>query len=164
MRYYNEPKPKFWYTGVEMEVHFNGNRWKDGQGPCPQGWRLPTAQELSCLFMGKLGGYGWTTSGHYAGGDSYVGAEYFGLNDDMTPGKGVFFPAAGQIQSAYGSAFNYGELGGYWSSDAVIVNAGPIGNNARAQALALIITQHECSITQFRHSFGYSVRCVHDTL
>ena len=161
-RYYNEPQPALWFKGLDMEVVYNGGRWNNDQGPCPQGWRLPTSQELSCLFMGKLGGYGWTASGHYAGADSYTGAEYFGLNDDMVPGKGVFFPAAGHIQSSYGESFKYGEMGGYWSSDVIETNNGPIGNYARTMANAFIISNNECTIRPARHSFGYSVRCVHD--
>lgn len=162
MRYYDESKPKFWYSGIQMEVHYNGNRWRDGQGPCPKGWRLPTEQELSCLFMGRLGAYGWTESGQYAGKKAYAGAEYFGLNDDLTPGRGVFLPAAGYIQGSYGSAFDFGESGGYWSAEAERVNAGPVGDGARAQSPALIISKDECTIAQSRHASGYSVRCVHD--
>ena len=83
MRYYNESKQKFWYTGMDVDVYYNGNKWKDNQGPCPTGWRLPTTQEMSCLMSGANGVNGWTTSGSYAGGISYVGAEFFGLNDDL---------------------------------------------------------------------------------
>ena len=37
--------------------------WNGGQGPCPQGWRLPTADELTALRddspIGCNGGHGW---------------------------------------------------------------------------------------------------------
>ena len=162
MRYYNESKQQFWYTGMELEVYYHGNKWKDNQGPCPKGWRLPTTQEMSCLFSRKNGTNGWTSSGNYAGGNSYAGAEFFGLNDDLTPGKGVFFPATGYIDGKYGSASRYGEIGGYWTSDAVEINAGPAGNYSRAQANVLKISPNDCSIQQSSHSYGYAVRCVHD--
>lgn len=161
-RYYNEVRPKFWYTELDIESQYTGDRWNNGYGPCPKGWRLPSATEFECLTLGRTGGYGWTTSGQYAGFDSYVGSEFFGLNDDTTPGKGVFFPAAGMIHSKFGNAMAFEEQGMYWCAEAEAVDHGPIGNYARAQSLAQIISKEDCSIMPARHSFGYSVRCVHD--
>lgn len=161
-RYYNEIKPKFWYTEMDEEVHYTGERWKNGYGPCPQGWRLPTVTEFECLILGKHGGYGWTTSGRYAGFGSYQGSEFFGLNEERTPGTGVFLPAAGQIHSRYGNALLFNNTGAYWTDAAESIDNGPIGNYARAQSSALIFEEDECGILPARHSFGFSVRCVHD--
>lgn len=161
-RYYNEARPKFWYTELALEAHYTGERWNDGNGPCPSGWRLPTAAEFGCLTLGRNGESGWTTSGQYAGISSYMGAEFFGLNEDLTPGKGVFFPAAGMTHSKYGNAMAIGTQGLYWSAEAMSINNGPVGDYARAQSPALKIGEKESSIVSSRHSCGYSVRCVHD--
>ena len=161
-RYYNEAKPKFWYTEIDLESAFTDERWNNGYGPCPKGWRLPTVTELECLTLGKNGGYGWTTTGHYAGFDSYVGAEFFGLNENTTPGTGVFLPAAGMIHSKFGNALSFNRNGMYWSSESEAVDNGPVGNYARAQSQALTFSEEDCRVLPARHSFGYSVRCVHD--
>lgn len=162
MRYYNEPEPDFWYKGIRLESGYEGEKWNGDKGPCPQGWRLPTVQEFECLVMGRNGDSGWTTDGSYAGKKNYTGAEFFGLNDDLTSGKGVFFPAAGQIEAEYGSAFHVGESGGYWTSEAASIYAGPAGNYARAKSPALTVRPDKYDIVETRHSAGYSVRCVHD--
>ena len=160
-RYYNEPKPDFWYTQMEnMEGFYTGELWNNAKGPCPKGWRLPNATEFKVLMAGKHGAYGWTTSGNYAGMDSYKGIELFGMNEDMTPGTGVFFPAAGNI-NGLGSASAFGEMGEYWTSGAERV-ANPHGFDEIGIASALIFNEESCYIKSVRHSFGHSVRCVHD--
>lgn len=163
-RYYNETKPKFWYAGMSLEIQYTGDRWNNGYGPCPEGWRLPTTLELECLTRGKQGESGWTTNGTYAGFNSYKGAEFFGLNEDTTPGKGVFLPAAGIINGRFGSSGSFEIYGRYWSAEAEIIDKGPAGDYVRAQSPALMISEEECSVSPERHSSGYSVRCVRDAL
>lgn len=161
-RYYNETKPKFWYTEVDMESKYTGGKWNNGNGPCPKGWRLPTAAEFKCLTLGRNDEYGWSTCGKYAGFDSYTGAEFFGLNKEMTPGTGVFLPAPGIIHSTFGNAMSIDSKGFYWTDEAETINNGPAGNYARALSAALKITKEGCEIVPARHSNGFSVRCVHD--
>lgn len=163
-RYYNDAKLKFWYTESSVEAQFTGDRWNNGYGPCPKGWRLPTKTELECLIFGRNGGYGWTTSGQYAGFASYSGAEFFGYNDNTTPGTGVFFPATGIIHRLYGNAMSFEIKGMYWSAEAEAIDNGPIGWYVRAQSPALCISEDECCITSDGHANGYSIRCVHDII
>lgn len=161
-RYYNETKPKFWNTSISLEAHYTGDKWNNGRGPCPEGWRLPTSLELECLTRGKNGGNGWTTTGKYAGLDSYIGTEFFGLKEDTTPGTGVFFPAAGAISAVFGNAHSLNKEGLYWSAEAEAIDHGPVGDYARALSPALQISEEEYGIIPARHSYGLSVRCVHD--
>lgn len=151
-RYVNEPKPKYWYNELDIQNAYTGDRWNNNYGPCPKGWRLPTAKEFEALIIGKNGGCGWTTSGQYAGANTYSGAEFFGMNEDTTSGHGVFFPAVGYFSGNYGSIRDYQEIGAYWDSD----------SNQDALSSTLVVNPERCFISKVRHANGQSVRCVHD--
>lgn len=165
-KYYNEQKPKFWYTNLEVENRFTGKLWNNAHGPCPNGWRLPTATEFKKLIVGKQGRYGWSSSSHYAGTSLYKGAEFFGMNKDLTPGTGVFLPAAGYLRFDSGYAFDFGKVGAYWSSDAKIDvikrdNSGK-ARIYRGLTSTLVFDEDSCDVQDKGHAWGYSVRCVHD--
>lgn len=114
--YYDTTTPSPWY-GNKTIVGTTSDKWNNNQGPCPEGWRLPTYQEFIVLCAGKNGKYGWVLAGTYAGqSNKYPGAEFFGVYGDKTPGTGVFFPAAGVRGSRDGSAFHRGARGFYCSS------------------------------------------------
>lgn len=113
--YYTElPSP--WYEADVIKGTLS-DKWNGNQGPCPNGWRLPTAHEFKVLCDGKNSEFGWVEAGTYAGQtNTYAGAEFFGENSDKTPGKGVFFPAAGVRSSFGGNPANRTVFGNYWSS------------------------------------------------
>lgn len=114
--YYDSTKPSPWYDYNTIKGT-TSDKWNNNQGPCPEGWRLPTSLEFKVLCAGKNGYYGWVDKGTYAGqSNTYAGAEFFGANSDKTAGKGVFFPAAGCRDSNDGRAYNRGSNGYYWSS------------------------------------------------
>jgi uncharacterized protein (TIGR02145 family) len=69
---------------------------------CPQGWRLPTKEELDDLIGS---GFVWTTMNGVNGGQ-------FGTDDDT-----VFLPASGQRSSPTAPPVNVGIEGFCWSSD-----------------------------------------------
>ncbi len=167
-KYYNEAKPKFWYDNNVIVGNFEGESWNNDRGPCPSGWRLPTSNEMEALIVGKHGGYGWTTTGSYAGSIVYTGSEFFGMNDDTTPGTGVFFPAAGWTHQYYGTSRDHNVAGFYWSStmcNSKQPSDGPIigREDTRVQASALAIGESTSEIFNDRTpANGYSVRCVHD--
>lgn len=115
--YYDTPTPDPWYDwstlcGTDLD------KWNNNQGPCPKGWRLPTVREFCVLSAGKNGDYGWVEDYTYGGElNCYRGSEFFGANSDMTPGTGVFLPAAGYIDSDYGEKGFIGWRGYYWTSE-----------------------------------------------
>lgn len=82
-----------------IPTFYPSSNWNDGQGPCPHGWRMPTETEFRVLISGKNGNDGWVSSRTYGGESGYSGVEFFGGNDDMTEGTGVFFPVASNASS-----------------------------------------------------------------
>lgn len=114
--YYDSSTPSPWYD-YNTIVGTTSDKWKGNQGPCPEGWRLPTSQEFIVLCAGKNERGGLVSAGTYAGqANTYPGAEFFGANADKTPGTGVFFPAAGFRSANRGTAGDRGPDGYYWSS------------------------------------------------
>lgn len=115
--YYDTPTPSSWYDN-NIVINCNTyDKWNNNQGPCPDGWRLPTRNEFKTLCAETNGSNGWTSAGSYAGqNDIYAGAEFFGANPDKSVGNGVFFPAGGLRYGSNGVSDDRGISGFYWSS------------------------------------------------
>ena len=114
--YYDTTTPSPWYNSTAI-TGTKSDKWNNNQGPCPEGWRLPTSTEFKVLSAGKNGTFGWVSAGTYAGQvNTYAGAELFGENSDKTAGNGVFFPAAGYCYNRDGKARLRSTLAHYWSS------------------------------------------------
>ncbi len=78
----------------------------EAQTACPDGWRLPTKEELLRLCDRDVTASEWT-------GRAGVNGRLFGMPDD--PAHTVFLPAAGYRDT--GGAMKYhGSSGRYWSS------------------------------------------------
>ena len=78
-----------------------GMEWARINDPCPQGWRVPTPQELQSL---NSAGSVWIT---YRG----VHGRLFGTAPAV-----IFLPAAGWRSNANGALINVGTQGSYWSN------------------------------------------------
>ena len=78
-----------------------GNTWTRDNDPCPQGWRVPTQEELLSLYNA---GSTWTTR-------NGVNGRLFGTAPNQ-----IFLPAVGQRSNDTGSTGNVGTDGFYWSS------------------------------------------------
>lgn len=110
--YYDTAIPSPWY-GDYVIVGTPSDKWNNNQGPCPEGWRLPTTHEFSVLCKNRT----WLSTGTYAcEANAYPGYEFFGEDEHKIPGTGVFFPASGYRRYHDGSAFRRGFDGLYWSS------------------------------------------------
>ena len=89
-------------TFVPREEYF-GNlfTWYQAQNACPQGWRLPTENELRSLV--NVGSQ-WIWRGN-------VNGRLFGTAPNQ-----IFLPTAGWRSDNTGGFYNIGEVGMYWSS------------------------------------------------
>ncbi|MCF0173887.1 MAG: hypothetical protein HUJ95_00965, partial [Bacteroidales bacterium] len=153
--YYDSTTPSPWYNNSTIKGTAS-DTWNNNQGPCPDGWRLPSSAEFAVLSAGKNGSCGWVTSGTYAGNTGYKGAELFGGNTPTVAGTGVFFPAAGDRSNSYGAAANRGKYGYYWSSNHSGID------KEHASVLPLSSSSSDVSVGSSPCSFGFSVRCVAD--
>lgn len=93
---------KVWNTNSPAKT----DDWFTSYNPCPTGWRVPTAVELTCLSVQDTT---WTTTG---GPTSNQKGYLFG-----TAPTQIFLPAAGMRSYSAGSTMsNRGANGYYWSS------------------------------------------------
>lgn len=149
--YYDTPTPEKW---LDSEIcGAASDKWNKNQGPCPDGWRLPTSKEFEVLCAGKNSELGWVEKGTYAGQvNAYSGAEFFGANPDKTPGKGVFFPACGDRSSLNGNPSGRTFECFYWSSTT---------HSVATFAYAMEVSSFEMNpFRGYGRSFGFAVRCV----
>ena len=110
-----------------------GTTWESQNDPCPDGWRVPTAEELDALNV-----------------DGGIWATYSGVNGRLFGGV-IFLPAAGWLNGGSGGALsNEGTHGFYWSS--------AIDGNNQAQYLTFNNSTSEMRNTARVH--GFSIRCV----
>ena len=109
--------------------------WYRAQNACPQGWRVPTREELQSLSNTDSE---WTTK-------NGINGRLFGI----TPNQ-IFLPAAGWRNNGNGAPFNIGVWGYYWSSTQ--------SNTANAMDLPIGIRSN--FVGSSNRANGYSVRCV----
>lgn len=143
-------------TWNELE---NTERFKDYPGignPCPEGWRVPTFDELSSL---KQGGFDYTS--RYVGiseDPTGQGGHWFGLNaatatqDD--PQDCIWFCHPGSRHPLTGSCYNRAGAGEYWSATPYV--------GAFDAAYVLYMDRQQVTDTEFPYSrsYGLPVRCV----
>ena len=93
---------KLWNSGTEDYPE------KTKYDPCPEGWRVPTSNELNELSRNKSS---WTTND--AGQKGYW---FSGANVYTSSAPRVFLSAAGFLANLDGNAFSRDNNGLYWSS------------------------------------------------
>ena len=115
-----------------------GTMWERENDPCPEGWRVPTGEELQSLYNA---GSVWTTQ-------NGVNGRVFGSGRNQ-----VFLPAVGWRRSSPGSLNLAGLVGCYWSST----------HHSATDAIALQFSGTTISVGVHYFSnpaSGLSVRCV----
>ena len=113
--------------------------WIRANDPCPEGWRVPTVEELRALR--GAGVSDWTQLNGVSG-------RFFGSDNNT-----IFLPAAG-LRRAYGALYNVGYWGYFWSSTQ--------GTNTTT-AWGLQIVSGTTGVQGNNNRFnGFSVRCVAD--
>ena len=130
---------KLWgYEGYGSEF----NPIKTEFDPCPEGWRVPTYQELDKLNNNYSS---WITDENGQSGRWFSGEYTY----TETSSK-VFLPAAGE-RIPRGNAYNRGVYGGYWSLC-------PYGSSASY----LRLDSDDVNMYDAGRAYGFSVRCVRD--
>lgn len=93
-----------WLSPPQNELWSGDNR----QGPCPEGWRVPTKVDLEKIFA--LFQTNYASSGRLSLADGHL---------TVTGDNGtdiLFLPAAGYRNDSSGTSYGYGSYGFYWSS------------------------------------------------
>lgn len=123
-----------------------GDAWAPANDPCPEGWRLPTREEI-----GRLADSGgeWTTVNGVSG-------YRFGSGNNT-----VFFPSAGMRR-------HITDISGAGDTDSVSTDPGTVGTggywssstSSPAQAWFMIIASFGASQANSERRLGLPVRCV----
>lgn len=124
---------KLWNTGTDDEPI------KTNYDPCPEGWRVPTGNELNELYQNYSS---WTKE------NGQTGYWFSGTNSYSAKVPQIFLPAAGRRYFKDGVASSRGSMGYYWSSKTYDIYAYFLFFSARPDIM-----------NDYRGS-GYSVRCV----
>lgn len=116
-----------------------GDSWAAANDPCPEGWRLPTEEELKKLLDADNVGNEWITR------NGVNGREF----TDNSTGNTIFFPAAGK-RDPDAQLRELGYSGKYWTS------------NFYSDWIAchLLFDSTIVKDTRSQLSFGFSVRCI----
>ena len=120
----------------------NGNyyAWEDAITACPNGWRIPTLNELKTLLDAEKVDYQWTT-------ENGVNGYRF-----MENGNGIFMSAAGYRDFDADTLHDAGKIGNYWSNTKY--------ENYGLNAYRLYFYVEDEGAFYTSKAYGLSVRCV----
>ena len=132
-------------NGIKYGKLYNWYAVADPRGLCPAGWHVPSDGE-------------WTQLSNTLGGDNNAGSKMKSASGWDQAGNGTnssgFSGLPGGNRNVYGTYFNIGNLGDWWSSTQVSTtfawdrylnyNYGGVGRDG------------------YNESYGFSVRCVRD--
>ncbi|MDR1883691.1 MAG: FimB/Mfa2 family fimbrial subunit [Prevotella sp.] len=120
---------------LELENGETDNRWQgdDAQGPCPDGWRVPTGTELTVL-KDKIEGAGVTNNCIKVTGT------------DVDAGKYLYLPAAGGRDSSSDMWHNQGTVVYCWSSTVEGTNAIRLRVDASTSFVVATNRMRACSV------------------
>ena len=149
--YFMKDSPKDWSV-MDYDDYWNlgddSDPIKTEYDPCPDGWRVPTLEELSSLIKNKSE---WTSD--EKGQNGYW---LYGQNSDYSESSPrVFLPAAGYHTAGIGELDRRSQ-GRYWSSSPRYWE----GTDRMSYYIQLSSTNLYAHVTY--RSNGYSVRCVQD--
>ena len=129
---------KLWNSGTEDAPV------KTEYDPCPEGWRVPTAEELSSLIQNK----DWKNTPD----DSGDGYSFSGSQPYSAAAPQIFLIAADWIMPDGGRANGRGTSGSYWSSSVSGTDASRLVYLEPGDNVCLIANNTD-------RSYGCSVRC-----
>ncbi len=152
--YYDESKEPIIADGTldnpDANTFYKGwtaTAWSDGNNPCPEGWRVPTINELNSLYDNSKIGLSYQSY-------DMPGLWFYG-NTSETQGNNMFFPAAGQLTNN-GTSSERGENCYYWSSDT---------DGEKSEVLVFYKNRGgtesvDAYVQPLERAYGCSVRCV----
>ena len=114
-----------------------GTTWLRVNDPCPEGWRLPTEDELRTL--------------RYVPYERHTRNGVAGIQFGTAPNQ-IFLPATGWLLEYDGWHVGRGTNGYYWSSF----------RTGSGFARYLGFNRHSLSFSRTNRAYGFSVRCVFD--
>jgi uncharacterized protein (TIGR02145 family) len=135
----------------EFGYLYNWYAVNDGRGLCPDGWHVPSGDDVSSE---------WKTLTDFLGGLSVAGgpmkeagtAHWTSPNTGATNSSG-FTGLPGGVRSTSGAFFNFGNFGYWWSSTE---------SGASAWSRSLLYNFGNVDRSSNDKRFGFSVRCVRD--
>ncbi|MDH6303920.1 uncharacterized protein (TIGR02145 family) [Parabacteroides sp. PF5-5] len=131
-----------WLSPAKEDLWLGVNK----QGPCPEGWRVPTRTELRLIATANGSGYGSEDSKvMWNAVDKRL--EIQGDN----PSETLYIPAAGDRNHGSGSSKLQGSIGRCWGADP-----------GDKYAVRLAFDTSSLKVDNVGRSFGYPVRCVQD--
>ena len=146
------------HTGAVPNWNFVNNRvnWTDATDPCPAGWRISTAEQISALVLADCQtSAAWTTFDGVQGRRLPAG----GTNADIGTTH-IFIPSHGSRSFSDGSYFYY-DMGYLWTRTE---NLGAI--TPRNHIFMIWDTGSFSTLGQANgggtHNMGNSIRCVAD--
>ncbi len=134
------------YTSSSDWCSEKQERWSMNSSfnPCPDGWRVPTNQEMKSL----LGTTSVWVKANKGGVDNLPG-RWIGYDAYGERINSIFFPAAGYRDLKSGSRKSRNTYGAYWSDDV-------LGSSAKG----FDFTSGALAIGDGLKAYGFSVRCV----
>ena len=118
-----------------------GMEWSETNDPSPEGWRVPTADDINSLLDETKVYSEWTT-------ENGVNGRRF---TERESGNSLFLPAAGCRENTKGTLRAAGTLGNYWSS-------APVGVSERFLTLDIGVA----SKGSYGNAYGRTIRPVED--
>ena len=125
-----------------------GTKWYAENDPCPEGWRVPTYNELQSLFdTGRGMGRQW----YFIPSTGVRAIRFFDRNKRPIIDYSIFLRIVGYRDSRFGTFHTETILGsGYWSSTR---------SNAQ-DAKRLTVHNDDAYVNDSDTRFGFSIRCV----
>jgi uncharacterized protein (TIGR02145 family) len=117
-----------------------GTTWEKANDPSPEGWRVPTLDEIKTLFDSDKVNLEWTT-------ENGVNGRKF---TDKISGNSLFLLAAGSRSNSDGMLYETGFGGYYWSSTA----------SGDSYAYYLFFSSNDTLRISFYRGIGFNIRAV----
>jgi uncharacterized protein (TIGR02145 family) len=147
---------KQWGDDSIMDNIMWGEKWLADNDPSPDGWRVPTSEELKSLLDTLKVSNKWVTQ------NSTHGITF----TDKTTGNSIFLPANGARNNEDGVLFGFGDLGGYWSSVTTTDNSEYadvlqfFAEWTSDAEFAKQFGENNPSCSNNKRDMGFSIRCV----
>lgn len=136
--------------GVEWNDELTGSgSWAPENDPCPEGWRVPTLDEITVLS------YGDNVISTRTARNGAIGRVFY----DISNGNSIFMPfvVTREYQGMFGNDWGYESAGHYWSGKGGFEGNWEWGYSLELANIYLMEAPNTSPV-----QYAYSVRCVLD--